>query len=229
MNETDHTREKNGKYTIRNILLVIGGTCASLAFSALYLYPKSRNGTLLSVSHASEYLFGIIVQSLIMCLIPIVIFILSLILIKKDYAKKMYLTIPGKWQMAVISILAVAILGLTVYRLIVREDQINTVFSLFYYFFCIALAEEFVCRDVYTYLLRKESAKIRYLVPNICFGVLHIFMYFGWGIITIASIWEFVTRGLLEFVLVGLLFQLLKEKSGTIWIPVLIHCLWDMI
>ncbi|MBQ3973770.1 MAG: CPBP family intramembrane metalloprotease [Lachnospiraceae bacterium] len=34
-------------------------------------------------------------------------------------------------------------------------------------------------------------------------------------------------NGVLGYVFGGCLLQLLKEKSGSIWLPVLVHCLAD--
>ena len=37
----------------------------------------------------------------------------------------------------------------------------------------------------------------------------------------------FITSNMLGLVLTGCIFQYLKEKSGTIWIPVLVHAILD--
>ena len=220
----NNTMKKN---TLRGILITLGICAAEFCVAAFYLFPRSRNGELLSVSHASENLPGIFVQSLISFLIPAVLLILFAVYLKKDFAAGLYLTLRGKWQRIMSGILFAAALGLTAYCLIVKEDRVTILFSLLYYFVFIAFAEEFVCRDVCTYFLRDASWPIRYLIPNICFAVLHVFAYANWSEITGAYLLRFFSSDMLGLVAMGCCFQLLKEKSGTIWLPVLLHGLMD--
>ena len=72
----------------------------------------------------------------------------------------------------------------------------------FYYLVFIGFGEEFLCRDVCTDFLWEASPPVRYLVPNLCFAMLHLFARTGWGVIA-------------------------KEKSGSLWLPVLLHALMD--
>ena len=46
---------------------------------------------------------------------------------------------------------------------------------------------------------------------------------------TLQYVLHFIRDDMSMLVAVGSFFQYLKEKSGTIWIPVLRHALWDMI
>ena len=215
------------KQTVRGILFTLGICAAEFCVAAFYLYPKSRNGELLSVSRASENLPGIFMQNLISFLIPAVLLILFALYLKKEFASGLNLTLRGKWQRITAGILVAAALGVTVYCLVVKEDRVTILFSLLYYFVFIAFAEEFVCRDVCTYFLRDASWPIRYLIPNICFAVLHVFAYANWSEITGAYLLRFFSSDMLGLVAMGCCFQLLKEKSGTIWLPVLLHGLMD--
>lgn len=215
------------KQTARGILFTLGICAAEFCVAAFYLYPKSRNGELLSVSRASENLTGILIQSLISFLIPAVLLILFTLYLKKNFASGMYLILRGKTQRITAGVLCAAALGLAAYCLIVKEDRITILFSLLYYFVFIAFAEEFVFRDVCTYFLRDASWPIRYLIPNLCFAVLHVFAYANWGKITGAYLLHFFSADMLGLVAMGCCFQLLKEKSGTIWISVLLHGLMD--
>ena len=92
----------------------------------------------------------------------------------------------------------------------------------------VAFAEEFVIRDACTYFLRDASWLLRYLLPNLFFALPHLFNYAGWGEISDEVLLTFLFSGLLGYIFSGCLLQLLKEKSGSIWLPVLLHCLIHM-
>ena len=51
--------------------------------------------------------------------------------------------------------------------------------------------------------------------------------YASWGEITPVYVFSFITSQMLGLILTGCIFQYLKEKSGTIWIPVLVHAILD--
>ena len=209
------------------IVFPVGICAAEFMVMAFYLYPKARSGELLSVRHASENLPGIFMQSVVPFLIPAALLILSALLLRKDFAKQMYMPLKGNWQRITAGILIFAILGLTAWCLAVMEDKASVLFSLFYYAVFVAFAEEFVCRDVCTWFLKDFSWPVRYLIPNICFALLHVFSAANWGGITGTVLVHFLTADALGLAAAGCLFQLLKEKSGTIWLPVLLHTLMD--
>ena len=82
------------------------------------------------------------------------------------------------------------------------------------------------------YRVKKEPLRGILLAVGICAAeflitALYLFVYTGWDGITGADAVRFVTSGLLGYALMGCVFQLLKEKSGTIWLPVLLHGLMD--
>lgn len=209
------------------MLFPLGICAAEFMGLALCLYPKARSGELLSVQRASENLSGIFMQSMITFLFPAVLLILSALLLRNDFSKQMYMSVKGKWQRITAVILIFAIAGLTGYCLIVKEDKVSVLFSLLYYFLFIAFAEEFVCRDVCTWFLKDFGWPVRYLLPNICFAMMHVFSAAHWGEITRAGLLHFLTAEALGFTAAGCMFQLIKEKSGTIWLPVLLHTLMD--
>lgn len=86
---------------------------------------------------------------------------------------------------------------------------------------------EFLIRGICVYWLKDENNYIRYLVPNILFAAMHLFSYASWGEITPVYVFSFITSQMLGLILTGCIFQYLKEKSGTIWIPVLVHAILD--
>lgn len=133
----------------------------------------------------------------------------------------------GKYQKTVVFILSLVLLTFTIYCLFRQENKIRVALCLLYYLVFIAFPEEFLCRDVLTYLLKNEKAIIRYCVPNLLFGLSHVFSYSGWEKITVDYLAHFMTSQLLGLFVSGCLFQFMKEKTRTIWIPVLIHGFLD--
>ncbi len=209
------------------ILLTFAVLTAEFLAEALYLYPKSAEGKLLSVRHASSYLPAIFVQTLIPFLFPAGLLAMLAVFLKKDFASELYFRFGGKWQRILCAMICTGTAGLTAFCLAVKEDKITVLFSLLYYFVFTAFAEEFVCRDVCTWFLRESAWPVRYLLPNIGFAVLYIFSYADWGRLTVPYLLHFAVSDLLGLTVSGCMFQLLKEKSGTIWLPVLIHGLMD--
>ena len=215
------------QHKMRGIFLTFGVFAVEFLITALWLYPKSKRGELLSVRRASSYLPEIFIQSVIPFLFPAGLLILFALLLKKEFVSAFYLTHGGKWQLFAEIILCVGAMGLTSYCLIVKEDKISVLFSFLYYFVFISFAEEFVCRDVCPFFLRDFTWPVRYLIPNIGFAILHVFAYADWGEITGEYLLHFVSSELPGLAAMGCLLQLLKERSGTIWLPVLIHGLMD--
>ena len=213
--------------TAGGILLTLAVFGAEFLMTALYLWPKSLRGELIPVRRASEDLPAAFRQGMIPFLIPLCLFLLFAALLKRDFPVRMYLRLDGKWQRIAALVLAAGILGLTAYCLIVKENRITVLFSLFYYVVFVGFGEEFVCRDVCTDFLRNAPRPIRYLVPNLCFAMLHLFERTGWGTVTGADLVRFLTADLAGLTVSGCLFQLFKERSGTIWLSVLLHALMD--
>ena len=160
-------------------------------------------------------------------IVPIIIFVIFLLALKKDFAKEMYLRVKGKWQRVGIIASILCLTGILIYHLITQEDRITAIYLLFYYVFIIAFWEEFVCRGACTYLLKNEKTVIRFIVPNLLFALSHIFNYSGWGALTGEYIIKFLRTDMIVLFGVGCINQALKEKTGTIWIPVLLHAAWD--
>ena len=139
----------------------------------------------------------------------------------------MYLKISGKKQKTTVLILTAILGAVTVFCLITKADKITILYNLLYYTVFIAMEEELLVRGICVYLLKDENNYIRYLVPNILFAAMHLFSYTNWGKITLVYVFSFITSQMLGLILTGCIFQYLKEKSGTIWIPVLVHAILD--
>ena len=197
-------------------------------FITFQLYRGIQIGSVISVRHAAAQPVLFLLQCLRECLLPAVLLILFAALLKKDFSSALYFRLRGKWQRAAAAILIAAILGFALYGLVTKQDKASVLISLLYYLVVVAFSEEFVIRDACTYLLRDSSWPLRYLLPIAFFAVLHLFVYAEWGEIGSEVLIRFFTTGtFFGYVSMGCLFQLFKEKSGSIWLPVLLHGLMD--
>ena len=211
---------------VRIIIIFLICTADILA-AASFIYTWKQNGTVVSVRNASDNIPGIFRQSLTVSIVAIIVFLIFFILLRGKFVSEMYLKVSGKKQKTAVFILTVILLAVTVFCLFTKEDKITILYNLLYYTVFIALEEEFLVRGVCVYLLKDENNYIRYLVPNILFAAMHLFSYASWGEITPVYVFSFITSQMLGLVLTGCFFQYLKEKSGTIWVPVLVHAILD--
>lgn len=196
--------------------------------SVLWLYRRVQSGTVISARFASHQPTAFLGQCLLEFLFPAVLLIFFALALKKDFAPELCFRIRGKWQRITAAVLVAAILGLTLYGLIVKQDKSAILLSLFYYMIIVAFAEEFVFRGACTWFLRDASWPLRYLLPNLLFGAMHLFIDTGWSEISGEALLHFFVFGSFRgLFLSGCLFQLFKEKSGSIWLPVLLHGLMD--
>ncbi len=215
------------KKTVLGVLAVLGIGALEL-LSTFLLYRGVQSGSALSVRHAAAQPMAFLLQCLRECLLPAALLILFAIVLKKDFASALYFRLRGKWQRTVAAILTTVIIGFTLYGLITKQDKASILASLLYYLVVVAFSEEFVIRDACTWFLRDNSWPLRYLLPNAIFALLHLFLFAEWGEISGEVLIRFFTTGtFLGYVLMGCLFQLFKEKSGSIWLPVLLHGLMD--
>ena len=213
--------------TALGMLMVLMICFVDMMWGASFIYRWKADGTVISVRNASTDLPGIFLQNLILFIVPLILFVAMLFILRKDFADEMYLRVTGKKQAVILLILGGILLLLTVFCMVTKEDKISVLYSMVYYLVFIAFAEEFVVRDVCVYLLRNERKVIQYVVPNLIFAFMHVFAYAGWGSVTVTDMAHFVTSDLFGLIAVGCLFQFLKEKSNTIWIPVLVHAIMD--
>ena len=215
------------KKDVLGVLAVLG--IGALEFLCTFLlYRGVQSGSVISVRLATAQPMAFLLQCLRECLLPAALLILFAIVLKKDFASALYFRLRGKWQRTVAAILTTVIIGFTLYGLITKQDKASILVSLLYYLVVVAFSEEFVIRDACTWFLRDNSWPLRYLLPNAIFALLHLFLYAEWGEIGGEVLIRFFTTGtFLGYVLMGCLFQLFKEKSGSIWLPVLLHGLMD--
>ena len=209
------------------IIIIFLICTADILTAAYFIYTWKQNGTVISVRNASDNIPGIFRQSLAVSMVAILEILIFFIILRKNFVSEIYLKISEKKQKITVLILTAILLAVTVFCLITKADKITILYNLLYYTVFIALEEELLVRGVCVYLLKDESNYIRYLVPNILFAAMHLFSYANWGKITSVYVFSFITSQMLGLVLTGCIFQYLKEKSGTIWITVLVHAILD--
>jgi membrane protease YdiL (CAAX protease family) len=213
--------------TVLGVLAVLGIGMLEF-FITFQLYRGIQSGSAISVRHAAAQPVLFLLQCLRECLLPAALLILFAIVLKKDFASALSFRLRGKWQRTVAAILTAVIFGFTLYGLVAKQDKASVLFSLLYYLVIVAFSEEFVIRDACTWFLRDNSWPLRYLLPNAIFALLHLFLFAEWGEISGEVLIRFFTTGtFLGYVSMGCLFQLFKEKSGSLWLPVLLHGLMD--
>lgn len=220
-------RDKGKMQLIWKCVIILFICLVDILWGAGFIYKWKQDGSVLSVRNASGNLPGIFAQNLIVAAVPIAIFLIALFILRGKFVTEMYFKVYGKKQWGAVCILTVVLAVMTIFCLVTKEDKITVLYNLLYYTVFIALTEEFVVRDVCVWFLREEHKAVRYLVPNVLFAAMHLFSYSGWGNITVSYVLSFVTSQMLGLVAMGCLFQFLKEKSGSIWIPVLVHAALD--
>ena len=219
--------DKNALSLPARIIIIFFICTADILTAAYFIYTWKQNGTVISVRNASDNIPEIFRQSLAVSMAAILVILIFFIILRKNFVSEMYLKISEKKQKITVLILTAILLAVTVFCLITKADKITILYNLLYYTVFIALEEELLVRGVCVYLLKDENNYIRYFVPNILFAAMHLFSYANWGKITPVYVFSFITSQMLGLVLTGCIFQYLKEKSGTIWIPVLVHAILD--
>ncbi len=89
MEPTEKHKLINPKLPLR-ILMILLICMADIAWSATVLYAWKNNGTVISVKAASDNIPRIFMQNVIVSAVPILLFIICLIVLKKQFFSQMY-------------------------------------------------------------------------------------------------------------------------------------------
>lgn len=211
------------------IITVVAICFFDVALGAFLLSYWTKNNLALSVKNASANLPDIIGQNFAVTSCSILLLIVTAFVLRKTFVADMYLGMKTKEQKMAVAILAVVLIAMFGMLLALKSDKVTVLYNLFYYLFFVAFFEEFVVRGVCVHILKDFSPIYRYLVPNICFAMMHIFVTYGYEKLMISHVLQFLMSGIWGYVLIGCLFQLLKEKSGTLWVPILVHTILDFL
>ncbi len=225
MTQTDN--ERKGLYLAGRLLLILLICMADIIWVSRLIYRWQKAGTMIPARYGSAALPMAVSQQLILAAVPILLFVIGLAVFRDRFAKELALTVSGKKQCPLVLILVGALLCETVAALIVKADVGSVLYGLLYYTIFIAFTEEFVVRGICVRLLKEKNIWLRYLWPNCLFAAMHFFAYADWREITADYAFRFFTGSFLGLIAVGCVFQLLKEKTGTLWVPLLIHAALD--
>ena len=217
---------KKRKYL--NILLVLLVVALDFFLGPGILYlTKIHGGPVYRLGQAGSHPLAFLFQSLMLSLWPIVLWAVFKGRLKQNFGKAMGLKLTGPFQWGAAGFLILLLGAMTALGISRTGDSRQVVMALLYYLVFVALTEEFVIRGVCVYLLRDFPWQLRYLLPSFLFAVIHIFAFGGFQPMT----WELVRRFFLSecfgLMASGCCFQLLKDWTGTLWVPILIHAMLD--
>lgn len=213
--------------TIYKTVLILIICFITSIYEAIIVYGLKKAGINTSINKASENLNEILIMNILQMLPLVICFIICYFILKQKFWTEMYLRIDGKNQRIIVAGLIVIFIARIIYHMIITTDKVTGIYNIFYYVLFVALSEEFISRDVCTYIVKDEKTIIRYIIPNSMFALMHIFSYSGWGKLSASYLNWFLTSQFLGLLVGGCCYQLMKEKSGTIWVPVLVHAIFD--
>lgn len=211
------------------IILILCVYLFDIAFVMGYMLNLEKAGKLLKVSMAAAHMPDILFQNIIEIVPMLVVLVLSLLLMRGESRKNLDFGITRKKQLVAVIILALVMIGMAVSAICMHVSDVGTIlYQLFYYLCFIAFFEEFEYRCLFPALLKdKFSNKWVWIIPNLLFGLCHVFSYNGFSITSYEQILHFLTSDVLGLFVAGCIFQLVKEKTGTAWTAILLHAIFD--
>jgi len=209
------------------LLLILLICLADIIWTSLLIYHWQETGTMIPSKNGAAAFPTAVSQQLILAAVPILLIVIGLAVFKNRFAQELAFTVSGKKQWMIVFILIGVLLCETAAALIVKKNAGSVLYGLLYYTVFIAFTEEFVARGICGRLLKEENIWLRYLWPNCLFAAMHFFAYADWKEITADYALHFFTGSFLGLMAGGCVFQFLKEKTGTLWTPILIHAALD--
>ena len=139
------------------IIIIFLICTADILVAAYFIYTWKQNGTVVVVRNASDNIFGIFRQSLVVSMVAIIVILIFFMILRKKFISEMYLKISGKKQKTTVLILTAILGAVTVFCLITKADKITILYNLLYYTVFIAMEEELLVRGICVYLLKYEN------------------------------------------------------------------------
>ncbi len=218
--------EKIKKWKAVSVVIVVIGL--ELLFGPGFLYLlKSKGIEIYSASQASQYPGNILLQWGVLSIYPAILVLVVWLRRKQEFLKDMSLGIPGKKQKILVITMSAILLVMSIAATVKTGDVLLIVLNLLFYLAVVAFAEEFVLRGVCPFLLRNFPKFVIYLLPSVMFAGLHIFAYNGFQMLNMEYVMQFISSQMLGLIVSGIAFQLLKDYTGTLWIPILLHTILD--
>lgn len=213
-----------GNVRVLGVVLIFVGT-----FISAYLYFRHLyfGKGIISINQASENLLVILEQTFISNLFELGLIVLALIVLKKRFAEMLNLKLDGKRARITVAIVAILYIASLIRQLIIYDDTVTVIARWIYYLVAIALMEEFIFRGIMPAMLQNRvSEKLVWILPSVLFALGHMLMPMVQGL-AIAELIETFINSFLGYVVGGLLFEVCKRWSKTLWLGVLIHAFMD--
>ena len=212
----------------RNLLLVFLVTALDLLSGPFLLFVlKNRGIQIYSATQIARYPAQVLAQNLLLCIYPLVLFLICRRLLKESFGRAMCLRLvsPSQWSWTgLLTMLLVIAAALGIRR---TGEPVKILYGAVYFVFAVGFAEEFLTHGVCVYLLKDFPWQIRYLLPNFLFALAHVLAFSGFRPVSGPMFLEFVQVQFWPLMASGCCLQLLKDRTGTLWVPVLIHGLMD--
>ena len=213
---------------LKNLLLVFLITALDLLCGPFLLVTLGRWGyPRYPVTEFERYPREVFLQMVILSAYFILLFLTFYCILKKNFFKDMGLSVHTPLQMQWLSFLGILLVIAAAVGIRRTEKPALMLYGLFYFVFAVGFTEEFLIRGVCVFLLREFPWQVKYLLPNFLFAFLHIFAYAGFEPLTLEICRDFAFHQLWPLMASGCCLQLLKDRTGTLWVPVLIHGLMD--
>ncbi len=113
---------------------------------------------------------------------------------------------------------------LIVFFFLHNDYSITGVYKFFFYLVVVSFAEEFIYRG-YIYNRLKEKSKIKaIIISGVLWGVGHAILP---SMLNNSDIFKGMLYEIGVGIIIGWYFIYLQERSGTLWIPIIIHAMLD--
>ncbi len=189
-------------------------------FSTSFLWNK---GWLISLKDITSQNIWIKFLSDIITNLLFVILIFALIFLKKRPLSEVGLTKNSR---------LISVLLLVVYLIMFLSNgdfTVKGVYLAFFYLVIVAFSEEFIFRGyLFTIIDQEYGFRIGIIVSGLLFGAMHGLLPTIIGNGSLADLFTNISSNLLgQGIVGGGLFALAYKKSGTLFVPILIHAILD--
>ena len=212
----------NQKGKWRNFLLVFVFSGLDLLSGPwLLLQLKTRGYRIIPPAHASEDPGLFLLQTILLSAYSVFLVLGCRAVLKERFGKAMGLSLKGSRLLVGGLVLFLAgVLGIGIRR---TGDGLTMVLGFIYFVFAVGFTEEFLYRGLCVWLLKDFPWQVRYLLPNFIFAMLHIFAYNQFMPLNSGDVIRFMTSEMPVLMASGCCLQILKDRTGTLWVPILLH------
>ena len=213
---------------VKNICLVFLITALDLLCGPFLLVALGRRGyPTYSVTDFQQYPGKVLLQTVILSAYFLILFLSFRGILKQNFKRAMGLLAETPFLLQCLSVLGILLVMAAALGIRRTGQPGQILYGLLYFVFAVGFTEEFLIRGVCVYLLKDFSWQVKYLLPNFLFAMLHIFAYAGFEPLTVEIFREFAVNQLWTLMASGCCLQLLKDRTGTLWVPILVHGLMD--